>query len=83
MAAVIPETSKTAEIRPTSAICSADSTVCLETCNARIQPPQCWVGRLMQQTCTSLRHSPLFEPTLLDTHSQVAAAEVGNVNHSH
>jgi hypothetical protein len=56
--------------------------VCLETCNARIQPPQCGVGRLMQ-TRTSLRHSPLFERTLLDTHSQVAAAEVGNVNHSH
>jgi hypothetical protein len=45
-------------------------------------PPQCRVGRLMQ-TRTSLRHSPLFERTLLDTHSQVAAAEVGNVNHSH
>jgi hypothetical protein len=56
--------------------------VCLETCNARIQPPQCRVGRLMQ-TRTSLRHSPLSERTLLDTHSQVAAAEVGNVNHSH
>jgi hypothetical protein len=82
MAAVIPETSTTAEISPTSAICSADSKVCLETCNARIQPPQCRVGRLMQ-TRTSLRHSPLFERTLLDTHSQVAAAEVGNVNHSH
>jgi len=35
------------------------------------------------QKRTSLRHNPLFERTLLDTHPQVAAAEVGNVNHSH